>query len=239
MALLSIVRRTAAALALTLVVSLTGVATPATANEGFARSTGLLTADQVAQLRSLLAENGVDAATSEALVAKMQRGELWDSFRPDVAPVSEVTTLDGQYTVTRSVYPDGSVVISTVSRPTDGGTIQGGATPEGVTGCQLTYVPGYAAYYKNCKADVNLVAIRMGFYFDFERINGVGAKITAWRDRFHHCLCTLADHRIERRSNTKVRYSADVTVGVGPISAGWVAWMEAEVNMSSAWTNHN
>lgn len=240
MALLSIARRTAAALALTLVVSLTGMATPAVAGEGFSGSAGVLSVDEVNQLRSMMTENGIDAATREALLAKIQRGELWDSLRPDVSPVTEVTTLDAQYAVTRSVYPDGSIAISTVSRPTAGGTIEGGASPDGVTGCQVTTVPGLASFYKNCKADVNLLTIRMGFYFDFERVNGVGAKITAWRGRFHHCIgCVLSDHRIERFSNTQVRYSTDLSVAFKGFPAGWTAWMQANVSMSNAWTTHN
>jgi hypothetical protein len=43
-----------------------------------------------------------------------------------------------------------------------------------VSGCPLTYVPGYAAFYENCRAEVDFAPLRMGFHFDHEQINGVG-----------------------------------------------------------------
>lgn len=98
----------------------------------------------------------------------------------------------------------------------------------------------YHINYKDCRADVNLGVIRMGFYFDYTRYKG-GGEITKYYGRFHHIVGgSLSDHRLERISKTKVRYSISFDVAFKGFPVGWTAWMQANINSSgSPYTTNN
>jgi len=220
--------------------SLALVASPAAATESPSESTVELSANELQQLRSFLHENGVSGPTQKALLTKLQRGEPWDSLRPDASPVSEETTLHDRHATTRAVYADGSIVITSVSKPTPESSGEGDVSPLSVEACSVRNSPPYAVYYDSCRADVNYGIIRMGFYFNYQQITSLGAKITSYWGRFQHCFgCTLSDHRLERWSDTQVRYSAECNIAFKGFPAGWTAWMQANVSMTNAWTTNN
>lgn len=164
----------------------------------------------------------------------------YDSLRPDASPVSEETTLHDRHATTRAVYADGSIVITSVSKPTPESSGEGDVSPLSVEACSVRNSPPYAVYYDSCRADVNYGIIRMGFYFNYQQITSLGAKITSYWGRFQHCFgCTLSDHRLERWSDTQVRYSAECNIAFKGFPAGWTAWMQANVSMTNAWTTNN
>lgn len=192
-----------------------------------------------AEMQASFEEYGLSADTQERLLAKWEAGQPWDSFLPDSEPVSTSTeTADG---VERQVdtYADGSLAIRETSIPEG----QPGFSPDndasGISECQYTG-SAYAAYWKNCKGNVNLLAISMGFYFDREYVRGGSAKITRAWGHHHHCVgCSLSSHRLEKFSDADYRYSADLDVVWKGFPVGWTAYMGVQVQASDAWTYNN
>ncbi|MDZ8276526.1 hypothetical protein R2Q81_11290 [Microbacterium aquimaris] len=114
----------------------------------------------VANVSDFLDTHGVEEATRDTLVAKLESGELLDSQNGS-EPVSTSTTTTGGYEVTISTYADGSVSESRVELPTSAET-PGLVTPFGVTGCS-----GTATSRQGCLVDRWDGVIRQSFRADF------------------------------------------------------------------------
>lgn len=236
----SMLRHVVVIVTLALIGTLAWAGSPAVAAQDPGPPIVELSANGIQQLRSFLEENHVGEATQEALLSKLEAGEPWDSISPGASPVSETTFPEGKYEVTRYVYADGSIVVSRAPSFTTRGSEGGGTSPQWVGECTYRGSPPYATYYDNCKAEVDLGIIMMGFHFDYQRVATVGAEITDYRGYYHRIIGgALSNHRFDRFSATQVRYSADLSVPFKGFPVGWTAWMQANVSMTSAWTTNN
>lgn len=113
--------------------------------------------------------------------------------------------------------------------------------PMGISGCQLTSSSSYHASYRNCYGEVNKGIIGMGFHLDRDTYSGGLGRITNYYGANHWIVGgALGGHRLERFTQQKVRYSADLNVAWKGFPVGWVAWMEVTVgNGHDIWTNNN
>ncbi|QJC22644.1 hypothetical protein HC352_01930 [Arcanobacterium buesumense] len=189
---------------------------------------------------------GVNESTAWKLVEKYESGEMLDSMKSDVYPVSTVSEDEGDVIEVIRTYPDGSIAVETTSNlagaKKESITDNSSALPKfrSVYGCTYTSGGNYAGYWKNCTADVNLVVVRMGFVFDYQSIRDAGSKITGYRSYFHHIFGgALSNFRFDRMSASQVRLSADLDIALRGFPAGWTARMQVNVNGTSAYTTHN
>ncbi|SPT75106.1 Uncharacterised protein [Arcanobacterium haemolyticum] len=189
---------------------------------------------------------GVNDSIARALVEKYESGQLLDSMKSGMQPISTTSKDLGDVVEVIRTYSDGSIAVETTSNleaaKKESITNSANETPQfrSVYGCKYSSGGNYASYWKNCTADVNLVVVRMGFLFDYQSIRDIGSKITGYRSYFHHIFGgSLSNFRFDRISNTQVRLSADFDVVFKGFPAGWTAWMQANVNGSTAYTTNN
>lgn len=183
-----------------------------------------LSADEQQQLEEFFTEYGVSVPTQKKLLKSYENGILWDSFL-GVDPVSEITqsTLNGEVTI--YTYPDGSIAVSDVSTPKEP------TKARAVAACTNAGGTAHTTKYSNCRADVNLGVVRMGFYFNYTKFRGGSGEVTKYWGRFHHIVGgDLSGHRLERYSKKTVRYSADFSAAFKGFPLGWTAWMQVSIN---------
>lgn len=228
--------------ALALGLSLTGghvaSATPDPAPQS-ASSDATFSETERAEAAAGLADLGIDRETQESLLTKLENGERWDSFTPGAEPVDTVTEVSGDTEIRTDTYADGSVAVHENSVPQEAGQ---GAPEDGTMGiseCSVSSSP-YHVNYKNCKANVNLGVISMGFYYDREAVRGGYDKITRAWGHHHHCVgCSLSGHRIEEFSPQDYRYSTDLDVAFKGFPVGWTAYMGVRIQNGIASTYNN
>lgn len=245
---MKIVRNSKHVFAATIAVALMGTLAPTVASASVpqpaaaVRSVEVLDDSQRAELVSFFEENGVTAEVQQSLLQKLESGEVWLSLTEGAVPVSEAVTVEGDLEVTRSTYADGSVAVQGVSAaagevvtPASPGQI----APRAVRACSYSGST-YGGYWKNCVADVNLGVVRMQFNFDYENVQGSGAKITRYWNQSHHVVGgAMTNHRLVKMSNTDVRYNADFSVAFSGFPVGWTAYMGVRINGSTASTYNN
>ncbi|WP_416393828.1 MULTISPECIES: hypothetical protein [unclassified Curtobacterium] len=134
--------------------------------------------DQTA-LREWFTSQGIPATTQDALVAKLDSGKLLDSMSGSVKPVSTTTTQNATELVSRSVYPDGSVAVTSLETPSsNSASAAPGARslqPEQITGCKESNGGGYVVE-SNCKVEIATGPYDLWFNATYERYTG-GAQI--------------------------------------------------------------
>ena len=197
-----------------------------------------LNSAEIQELENFWTEYQVPEATQQALLLKLEQGEMWDSLDPEVSSVhTEKLTTDSENLVIET-YPDGSISVSGTSSPQEQ---EEGISPQSVTDCkQGSGSNNYQIKYVGCKADVNYGLLRMGFNFDYTAYKGAHGVITRHYNSFNTIIGgALSNHRFSKMSNSQVRYSADFSVAFEGFPAGWTAWMQANVTGSKAWTTHN
>lgn len=89
-------------------------AVPAAANESSALS---FPSDTREELAATMQSLGIDATTAESLIVKLENGILPDSISAETPPASVETYAEDGSEITRYVYPDGSVSITSVEFP--------------------------------------------------------------------------------------------------------------------------
>lgn len=95
-------------------IAIVGFAPPATAT-----SQSELSHEDVTQLREFFSENHVAQESQTKLLDKLDKGEMWDSLKPDSVPVSSATEEVNGQNVTVDRYQDGSIAVSSASVPVD------------------------------------------------------------------------------------------------------------------------
>lgn len=226
----------------------TTVALPAESTGSLTQTEDVLQLTQKQEL-SLIDEfisYGVEKSTAQNVVKKYKAGHMLDSLNPNVQPVKTVHRDRGEVVEVLRTYPDGSISVGTspnlqaVKTQSLLGQSQSRPQLRSVYGCTFTSGGHYAGYWRNCTADENLIVVRMGFSFDYESVNGQGSKITNYGSYYHHIVGgSLSNFRFDRISNTQVRLSADFDIAFKGFPAGWTAWMQVNVEGSSAYTTHN
>ncbi|MBN8881958.1 MAG: hypothetical protein J0H73_06550 [Salana multivorans] len=174
---------------------------------------------QIASALEFLEEHGVDAATRDALGAKLEAGEMWDSYWPEraVSTTTETTTTEIR---TTTHFPDGSIAVSTVPNLEGiaSATRTGGISPYVVFvgGCTFTSAGSYGGYWKNCRADNNTGVLRIYFYFNYKNIKQDGNVITDYSVGGGHSVGgSLTDWGWQPGGNGKQmkRYATNTLVG--------------------------
>lgn len=133
--------------------------------------------DQTA-LRSWFTSQGISVTTQDALIAKLDRGELLDSMTGSVQPVGTTTTETSTELLSRSVYPDGSVSVTSLETPPTTAGARSGTrsfSPQQITGCKESNGGGYVVE-SNCKVEIATGPYDLWFNATYERYTG-GAQI--------------------------------------------------------------
>lgn len=158
-----------------------GLAHSATAAEA---SSGL-TDQERRDLVQWWAEYNVPQDAQDTLLGALDRGELWDAMS-GVDPVDVKTRHLATESETVSRYPDGSIVVSTVSAPSDPFAEPLGITPLSVGDCQSSQIgSGYANRY-DCKAVSQSGIVTMGFYISYTLVQGGYDQITEVHSGYAH-----------------------------------------------------
>jgi hypothetical protein len=181
------------------------------------------------------------------LLKKFEDGVLWLALTPDARPVSQRTFTEGSMLATVNTYADGSIGVDSVSAAatrgylaTSGLVSTGVVIPMSVYGCSVSGSSGYAWYYTNCVADVNLGVIRMYFNFNYQYVRGSAPTITRyWNNQYVIIGGALSNQRFVEMSSSDVRFAADFSVAFKGFPVGWTAYMGVRVSTAGAVTYNN
>lgn len=196
-----------------------------------------LSENELDELRAFLQMNHVPASDQDTLINKLEEGIPWDSLN-NKSPVSVETIRTRTEERVISRFEDGSVSVSALSLPSESNN---GTGLRSVSSCKLKSSSNYHANYTGCYGNVDFGIIQMGFHFDRETNPGALGRITRAYGMQHRCLgCTLSNHRLEKFSPQRVRYSADSSVLFKDSPLGTTAWMEVHHGYNlHVWTTHN
>ncbi|MGO1369248.1 MAG: hypothetical protein ACTHVE_11630 [Senegalia sp. (in: firmicutes)] len=179
------------------------------------------------EIRIELKKLGVEENIINDLIDKAKRGEIWDSLSGEYSDLKPQIVRDGY---TKTIYPDGSVSVTTINKP---------ITPKIVTGGDWTSGSGYRAV-KGALVKENNGVISMKFYADFEQHYTGTAIITKVRDPEITTAGLYSNETLKiykgSRNPAKARLSAKVEI------KGWfstTAWLQLNVNGTKAWTTNN
>lgn len=181
----------------------------------------------VAELHRFLVENGVSIADADRLKDKFVAGKLLDSMR-GVEPVNSYKVDDGEAKITRTVYPDGSVSISSLQIEPDENQIGSDDSeevqPQDVLDCTITSGSGYIVY-DGCKVYGSNGLIQMGFTASFGLVNG-GYDYISWHGApYQQCAgaaCDtpyLAGAKLEEDNTGSAFVSYFMNVNIGGIAS--------------------
>jgi hypothetical protein len=200
----------------------------------------VLTDEEVAQLRTELTRLGVAAASQNSLLEKLELGLGWDSLTPGAVPIAQDRATDGNTLIVTDRYADGSVAVSSTSIPSGSSARTDEPSSRGVSQCASTGSSGYAWYWINCLADVDLGVIDMYFRFDYQNVNGPGLDITNYYAYGHRRIgCSLSNFRFDRMSRTDVRLSTDFDFAFQGFPVGWTDYMGVRVTTTGTSTYYN
>lgn len=135
-------------------------------------------------IRASLANVGVSPGTITQLIRKLEAGEVWESMKPDSKPVSvfSVPANNGMIR-THSVFSDGSVAVSEVSRGYRASAAATGMSPTFTAselGCASVSGTRYDFRAQGCKVNYNSGLFGMSYRFDYSSGNGGPFRITAY-----------------------------------------------------------
>lgn len=122
------------------------------------------TQKMVTAIEAKLTTQGIAVDTQAALIGKFLRGGQFDADTGKVAPASEATRTENGATITRYVYPDGSVAQASMQTPRE--VTPGGASTQDIYSCQVT-VTADVHEYKNCVVGWNAATWSMEYHADF------------------------------------------------------------------------
>ncbi|MCT9620191.1 MULTISPECIES: hypothetical protein [unclassified Curtobacterium] len=131
-------------------------------------------AGEPATLEEFFTDNGVSTATAEALQQKYDGGTLLDSMR-GASPVGsrEVGTANELKTIT--TFPDGSISVTTVERPTT--STSGGFSTKAVGNCAKKTTSHYSTTYHDCAAEASDGVLTVGMHLTYTLVSGTGDTI--------------------------------------------------------------
>jgi hypothetical protein len=137
----------------------------------------LLVLMAVLALRDWFTSQGVSNSTQDTLIAKLDSGKPLDSMTGAVQPVSTTAQQTATELVNRSVYPDGSVAVTSLETPaaTAGGATARSVHPLQIMGCKESNGGGYVVE-SNCKVEIATGPYDFWFNATYERYTG-GAQI--------------------------------------------------------------
>jgi hypothetical protein len=197
----------------------------------------VLSPEAVAYINESFDRLGVDADARAGLLAKYEAGLPDDAASGTVQPSAVDTFRVGITEYTRKVFPDGSVSLVSLERPTTPQTT-GGVTPLGISGCKYIYSAGVASY-SNCKVEKSLVNLTMWYRSDYwQSAYGSGASVTNtwdWDVQSAGAACT--QNFLGNTTSTATRIRAAWTFIGGIASTN--PYVELKVTKTSAVVNAN
>lgn len=160
-------------------------------------------------------ELGVAPSAREGLLEIYAAGGVWDNSS-GVAPLSVDDYRVGITDFVRTVYPDGSVSLTSVERPTTPTT--DGISSRAITGCVYNLSTGVASY-TNCMVKKNNGVLTEMFHASYARWSGgSSASLTNtwdWDIQAAGAACSK-DSLGNNTSNTvRIRAYCTVTAGIG------------------------
>ena len=191
--------------------------------------------ETLSDLTSNLTQLGVDPDMIDGLLAKYADGEAWDNSS-GIAPVSVSEYRQGITDYERSVFPDGSVSITSVEHPTEDGTTV--STRSAISGCTYLLSTGVASY-SNCKIEKNNGVLTMMFHANYYQYSGgAGASLAnTWDWDIQAAGGACQKDYLGAPSSTKVRLRAYCTI-VSGIGSSY-PYLDLDVTSGSANVNAN
>lgn len=129
----------------------------------------------ITEVTEVWTENGVALSTQQALIAKMESGEVLDANLGG-QPVSQQETDDIGEVKIVSTYADGSISVTRLEKPSED---VGGATNRGVQGCSVSSNP-QATYYRGCSANGWFTAVVLSFFVDYDAYQSSTQIMKRW-----------------------------------------------------------
>lgn len=189
------------------------------------------------EMRDFWSRYSVPPATQEMLIKRLESGGQIDSTRTDTEPVAtENIDAEGQrQTVER--FPDGSVSVTSISRPTSGGGV-GAST---VNNCRSSQSgSGYVNWY-DCHASSQNGVVTLGFYISYT-LTPRYDQIIEVNSSYRHCSVGTCDTpklaiRKKSESSTGSAWANITTIHTNINGNGSTKYeMRALVGGNNAWT---
>lgn len=142
-----------------------------------ATSSTEITSKSIKDIKTNLSAMGVDSKTQNSLIDKLKSGQIWDSMNPEMQDKGIVSTtssidLDGnKVTITKTVYPDGSVSVVSITVPSKSNGSGDIVTPQDVGGGSSSCGSGYCNTY-GAKVDGGNGVVTASFLADYSIVNG-------------------------------------------------------------------
>lgn len=220
------------ALAVSLIFALTPITSHADVGRKF-----LSTSDEAA-VRRFLSTYSVAPPDQDRLVAKLRRGEVPDSDRGGVTPISQ-RAITGPVDIVRiNSYADGSVAIQTTSNLESAKSKSTGGIPtKSVSGCTYKSGGAYASYWKNCVAKHSTALLTLAFRFDYSNTRSIGGRVDKWCCGEHSSRLGTFSGGISRIEPDVVRYSGvfNYTYDLASVTR----WMQVVAVGNTAYTQMN
>jgi len=124
--------------------------------------------DAIASARTFFSQFGVAADVQDRLISDYLSGEQWDASSSTSRPTSTRIFDDGVYDYTLRTYPDGSINVVRVERPTSS-TGPNEVSTQGIGGCTRV-VSGGQDHRNGCKVDFWWGLVSLSFYSSFTYI---------------------------------------------------------------------
>ncbi|MFF2389372.1 hypothetical protein [Agromyces sp. NPDC058104] len=204
---------------------------------------------ETADLRAWYEQVGVDDATANELITKINRGELPDSVEGALSPADVTISEENGWTVTRSTYPDGSVALTYLELPEAEGlpalaslnSTEAAIEPMSVGNCSSTEGgSGYASYY-DCGVIESTDLITMSFRANYTRTSsGVGTISSAYSPYVYTNAGSAPTPTltINRPSGTVSNPAqARAVTQFSGASGGFTAYLYLNVHGGSAWSS--
>ncbi len=185
--------------------------------------------------RDFLSSYSVTRPVQNRLIAKMRKGEVLDSDRGSVAPVSQRTIAAPDDLVQVNTYSDGSIAVLTTS---DLEAAKARAATEvgtrGVSACIYSSGGAYASYWRNCVGKSTTVTLTLAFRFNYSNTRDIGSRIDSWCCEEHSARGGTFSGSISRLHPRVVRYSGTMNYYADVGSA--TRWMQVIVEGNAART---
>ncbi|WP_416393827.1 MULTISPECIES: hypothetical protein [unclassified Curtobacterium] len=129
-----------------------------------------------AHMRDWYAARGVPESTYGPLVDHFLRGQLMDSMQEGLAPTAVKTVQRDGFTVTQSIYADGSISESEIQNPNGSAGTTGASlrtvTPQSVGQCASTTPSHYDTRYNNCVVAADNSFLQIAFHATYDIVQG-------------------------------------------------------------------
>lgn len=205
-----------------------------------------LTKAEENQITSFFKENGVEDRTIRDLLKKFKNGEVWDSQKKEYSNIkpAEILTYSDGTIKEKYVYPDGSIMVSTVGTAQPKTSNNDIIMAASVNGGTWTYGSGYSSC-RNALVENNWGNLSLSFYADFTLVNGAADMIDNVRDyriyviggTYSNVQLGITDkYELTNYRPAEAKLSCDVTYYGGTATMNY--YLKLRVANDTFWTNH-